>query len=410
MLVNRSLGFITGALLVLSLAVAGTANAKAFTMAGSWYQNRGPLVDIPINGGPVVCVPAGVLQTGCVGFFKPANGGIPGGGAVSAMGANPASFVIPDNAFGQALGAQVVAVAIIPTVVQLVTSFTFDGPANIGQALAAAPSFAAGQPASFGSNAWSNDAGQTARLAATFAWCPGVGGPACAAGTLATGSAGLQGIVSYTPGANAFGGTMGMMLAGGGATSIAPPGASAAGFPFLAHLPIMGTGMNPQHPGVGYAYSNSVMLGSAPFYLGFMTSTGNGAGLLTTTGPPVTTGGTGMSPVVIAGDTNINWGMPWTTGTVSVMNTEVTLMNQTGTITAMGTDSRTNAGKGRITMVAGGTSHRTTSTLDFEALEVIVLDFEDGSPTPSMGPAGLATVAMLMALSAGYAIRSKFNA
>ncbi|MFT5441800.1 MAG: hypothetical protein ACI8W3_000842 [Myxococcota bacterium] len=408
MLANRSLSLITGALLVLSLAFAGTANAKAFTMAGSWYQNRGPLVDIPINGGPVLCI-GGALQTGCVGFFKPAGGGIPGGGAVSAVGVAPAAFTIPDNAFAQALGAQTVAVGIVPTVVQLVTTFVFDGPANVGQALGASPTFAAGAPAAFGKDAWSNDAGQTARLAATFAWCPGIGGPACAAGTLATGSAGIQGRIGYTPGANAFGGTMGMMLSGGGATSIIA--GSAAGVPFLAHLPIMGAGTNPQAGGVGYAFQNVVILGSAPLYFGFMTSTGNGSGLLTSTGPPLTTGNATMSPVVIAGDTNVNFGMPWTTGTVSVKNTE-TLggMGQTGSITAMGSDSRTAAGKGRITMVAGGTSHRTLSTLDFEALEVIVLDFNDGSPTPSMGPAGLATVAMLMALSAGYAIRNKFNA
>ena len=177
----------------------------------------------------------------------------------------------------------------------------------------------------------------------------------------------------------------------------------------LAHLPIMGAGVNPQHPGVSYAYSNSVMLGGAPMFIGYMTSTGAGGGLITTTGPPLTDGM--GAPVSIPGDTNLNWGFPWTTGTVSVMNTELSAggtMGATGTLTAMGTDSRDTAGGGRITLVAGGTSHRVTSGQDFEALEVLVLNFASPLATPSMGPAGLGTVARLMALSAGYAIRERF--
>ena len=83
-------------------------------------------------------------------------------------------------------------------------------------------------------------------------------------------------------------------------------------------------------------------------------------------------------------------------------------MNQTGTLTAMGSDSRNAAGGGRITLVAGGTANRVVSGLDFEALEVLVLDFADIGAVPSMGPAGLATVGLLMALSAGYAIRGRF--
>ena len=414
MIVTSSLRLMAGALLVLSLALAGTANAKSFSMSGQWYQNRGPLIDIPINGGPELCF-SGNIQNGCVGVFRAANGGIPGAAVITPTNIGPANFVIPPHAFAQALGAQTVAVAIVPTVVQLVTSFVFDGPADFTQAAGASPPFVAGQVAKFRKNAWSKDPGQVGRSAPNFAWCPGVGGPACAAGTAAT-PTNVQGIVKYTGGANAFGGTMGMILSGTGATSIVggqitvpTPGVGTAMVDLLAHLPIMGAGTNPQVGGVGYAFKNDVILGSAPLFVGFMTSTGGGAGLITSTGPPLTTGMTAMNPVVIPGDTNINWGFPWTTGTVSVMNTEMSgTMNQTGTLTAMGSDSRNAAGGGRITLVAGGTSNRVVSGMDFEALEILVLDFADIGAVPSMGPAGLATVGLLMALSAGYAIRGRF--
>ncbi len=415
--INRGLKVIVGALLVASLAFVGNAHAKSFSMSGQWFQNRGPLVDIPINGGPTPC--GFNLKTGCVGNLRPLNGGIPAlGTAVSAMGVNPAAFTIPPGAFGQALGSQRTPVGFVPTVVQLATAFTFSGPASVVQASAASPPFAVAAPAVFQRNAHLNDAGQTAgatpRAAANFAWCPGVGGPACPSGLAATGASGIQGIVSYTGGGNVFGGTMGMLLKGAaGSTSIIAGtvviptgGAGTSMVPLLAHLPIPAnpTFMNPQAGGVSYAYANQVVLGSAQMYIGFMTS--SAMGLITWTGPLLTTGGTPMSPQTIPGDTNLNWGFPWTTGTVSVMNTEA---GQTGTLTAMGTDSRTGAGKGSIVMVAGGTSHRVLSTLDFEALEVVVLDFSDGTPTPSMGPAGLATVATLMALTAGYAIRGRFG-
>jgi hypothetical protein len=412
MIVKSSLRLMAGALLVLSLALAGTANAKTFTMSGQWYMNRGALVDIPINGGAVFCQGAS-LQEGCVGVFKPLNGGVPGGAVITPTNIGPANFTIPPHAFGQALGSQRVPISIAPTVVQLVTSFVYDGPADFTQAGLAVPTFTVNQNAKFRKNAWSKDPGQAGRVAANFAWCPGVGGPGCASGLAATPAA-VQGIVKYTAGANAFGGTMAMIIDGTGATSIvagvgALPtgGAGTTMVPLLAHLPIAGMGVNPQVGGVGYAFRNTVMLGAAPKFLGFMTSATGGKGLITSTGPPLLTGG--GNPDVQAGDTNINWGFPWTTGTISVMNTEITPGgNGTGTLTAMGSDSRNAAGGGRITLVAGSTNNRVLSGLDFEALEVLVLDFEGIGEVPSMGPAGLATVGLLMALSAGYAIRGRF--
>ena len=42
----------------LLLAIPGSASAQpqqGFSLFGFWYQNRGPLVDIPINGAPAGC-------------------------------------------------------------------------------------------------------------------------------------------------------------------------------------------------------------------------------------------------------------------------------------------------------------------------------------------------------------------
>jgi hypothetical protein len=273
-------------------------------------------------------------------------------------------------------------------------------------------------------DAWLNDPGQASaalgagkiRAAADFTWCPGIGGPACVF-PLGNQPGALNGVVTNKAGPNRFGGTMALLLKGNGTTTIvAGTTGGTAMVPLLAHLPFaMGaTFMNAQAQGVGYNFTNQVPLASAKMYIGFMTSksaTTPGAGLITSTGPPLmTTTGPGTMTQVMPGDTNLNYGMPWTTGAVSVMDMELGPFSspQTNTITANGADHRTNAGKGSITLVAGGTSNRVVSGLDFTAMEVLTLNFSDGTPTPSMGPAGLATVALLMALSAGYAIRRRF--
>lgn len=104
------------------------------------------------------------------------------------------------------------------------------------------------------------------------------------------------------------------------------------------------------------------------------------------------------------------WGFPWTTGTVSIMNTELFgTKTATSTITAMGSDARTTAGKGAITLVAGGTAHHTMSGLDYVALDTVRLNFADGTPTPSMSTPGFAALAVLLGLGAGYRMRARFG-
>ncbi|MEO2162427.1 MAG: hypothetical protein ABGY29_07875, partial [bacterium] len=65
---RRTLNLAAGLLLGLALVVANTAAARTLSMSGQWFQNRGPLVDIPNNGGPTVCFPGnfGDVKDGCV--------------------------------------------------------------------------------------------------------------------------------------------------------------------------------------------------------------------------------------------------------------------------------------------------------------------------------------------------------
>ena len=474
------LGFLPGILLAFAatLVLASTASAgNSFSMTGEWAANRGALVDIPINGGPSLCVVVapdeppsknalipgpGTLPTpvgGCVGAgkyppgtapprfawprssmqpifgFQQRKGGIPGAATITTSG--PAgSFVIPPGAFGQAapVPSSTATVMLVPTVVQLQTALSAVGPPSPTHAAGALPTFAIQQPAAFMKDAWSMDAGQASTLLpiaqqrpmADFQWCPGTvgAGGLCPGTTLVggTGAGALDGIVRYKSGPNKFGGTMGMMLGGGGSTSVrggfitvAPttmtlmggPGFGRTMLPLLAHLPFGGGPiMNPQVQGVGYAFTNTIALAAAKFHADYLTSmhvsgVTSGGGMITTSGP------TGFG--TISADTNVNYGFPWTTGNVSVMNVELGpfLSGQTGTLTAMGADNRSAGGNGTITLVAGGTANRVLSGLDFEALEVVTLQF--ASNTPSMGPAGLATTALLLSLTAGFALRKRFS-
>ncbi|MBW2294681.1 MAG: hypothetical protein JRG94_20575 [Deltaproteobacteria bacterium] len=404
--------------------------------------------------------------------FHQKGGGIPGAAVISAMGSGPgpASFTIPDGAFSQLGMGTAVTVQLAPTVVQLNTTLDAQGPANPAQAAGAIPRFDVQQPAHFMANAWSMDPGQTAPLttmtttttsmtgspptntvtntnylgpgigirasqvrgAPNFTWCPatagGIGAGVCI-GTLGSKPGPVDGRVRYVAGANRFGGTMAMLLKGFGTTSVrfpdiivpattmtpaaGGPGLGRTVIPAVAHLTfaMANTFMNPQANGVGYAFNNTIQLSGAPIHLDFKTSqsavVGNvrvyaGTGLITASGPVV-----GSAP----GDTNNNWGFPWTTGAVSVRAKELSPGSGPGThtLTGQGADSRTVQGKGKITLVAGGTANRVLSGADFQALEVLTLNFKAPPATPSMGPAGLSTVALLMALSAGYAIRRRFD-
>ncbi|MDJ0850942.1 MAG: hypothetical protein QNK04_21435 [Myxococcota bacterium] len=452
-------GVFLSSLALLLFAGVATAQPRTFNMSGSWYQNRGPLVDIPINGGPFPCAggqPPGRRanpQTGCQNNLRPANGGVPANGAtVMATGSNPATITIPRSAFFQSRtenNPTTVAVAIVPTVVQLQSTFTLRAPyafTSDGEGNRASI------PARLIPNAPTNDPGQALRAAADFSWCPfgtgnggNAGGPNCDVGiTLvgntvggapnpqcstfggfakcvstpgqrtdppSTGNHGgtYNGLVKYVAGPNRYGGTMAMLLSGRAVVSVSGgPLGTAGGINLAAHQ-IAGTAIPmSQHPGRGYSTIDTDALASGPIFLGFTINFP-----CTMPFPPSPPGcsqivGTGTTIGTIPADTNINVGMPWTTGVVYAFNTG-TNQGAPGTtlLTAKGSLSTTGLGQGTITVVSGGTSHRIGANQDFAPLDSFTMVI--GSPkTPSASPAGLAAGAVLMLLAVGYAARRRF--
>lgn len=410
-------------LTIASLVLANAASAKVLSMTGSWFQNRGPLIDIPQKGGAVPCgsfpgAPVGPgLENGCVNNLAPLLGGIDGAAPLVVEGSSPAEFVIPTDAFSLFPGQPWVgAVAVAPTVQQLASTFTFMGPGRVG---------ASGNPSSakFLANAATADPGQAGRLGASFSWCPGGGtagsgfGPGvsnCTDPANATPTAGnWNGRISYTAGANNFGGTMAMLMGGVGYVSVvitAIPGFPAA----IGHQQI-GGGVGVQRAqvqGAGYGFVNFNNFPAGNVYATFMTATpctNNlpalpfGCGVITAQGPLV-------GPFIPA-DSQANFGMPWTTGTVRVSNTGMNgTQPATTVISVMGADNRTALGAGKITMVAGGTTHRnakaTSNPQNYAALDIVNLDIGQ-TAVPAMSPMGLATAAVLMMLAVGYAFRRR---
>ena len=147
-----------------TFAAAGAASAVTYPMSGAWYLNRGQLVDIPQNGGPVLCF--GAAMDGCLGFLAPKNGGVPGMGSVSVVPTPLGTISVPVNAFTQGYPgmSSTNAVTFAVTVVQLATSFNAIGPTGVGV---------------FAPAKWVTDPQQAGRIQANFSWCPGGPNPAC---------------------------------------------------------------------------------------------------------------------------------------------------------------------------------------------------------------------------------------
>jgi hypothetical protein len=389
---RRTLGLGAAALLVLALGFASAASAQVvYQMSGEWFMNRGPLIDIPTNGGQQGC--GGGAPNGCIGGLQPVNGGIPGW--VKMAVAPGGSFTVPPSAFKQDLGKQVAAVPFVPTVVQLSSNFSLMGPPTPAHPLVP-PGGAA-----FMKNAWSLDPGQTARAAKSFNWCPVAIGPNCTNSTVGT----YTGMVSYkNTNPNAFGGTMAMFLVKPYVVSVIV--GTTQGTNLLGHNIGGNPTPQPQHPGRGYSTFDTDMFAAGPINLGFGTNppctkvlpaSPPGCGQITWSGPTV-----GALPA----DFQMNWGFPWTTGTVTAKNFQ-TNQGQPGTtsLTAMGTDSRTALGAGKITLVAGGHTHRVGANQDYSAIDVFLMTFKP--ILPSMSRPGLVAAGVLMLLAVGYAYRRR---
>ncbi len=410
-MIRRTLNLGAGLLLGLALVAANTAAARTLSMSGQWFQNRGPLVDIPNNGGPTACGAfagtPGVLQDGCVNNFRPANGGIPAAAqTISVTGGSPANFSIVDNAaFGQVGGPAnraTVPVNGIPTVIQLASQFSLAGPALT-------TALGGGGAAAFQANAWSNDPRQIAdgRLVKNFTWCPP--GGACTGG-IGTSLGAYQAVIKYTEGPNAFGGTMAMMLSNTAVVSIRVATPAPSG-PRVLHQLVgaLGNPPSPQMGGGGYANARTIQLNDGPLHLNYTvplpcTSMFGqpiapvGCGIIGAQGPQIAT---------LPGSQNKDWGMPWITGTVYLKNLGSTGPDSTTTFSVMGSDSRTGAGAGTITMVAGATSQRIPSSNHFASLEVVTMTFAP-TATPALSAPAILALVSLMVLAGGYMVRRRF--
>jgi hypothetical protein len=221
-------------MLVFATAASATRN---LSMTGEWFQNRGPLIDIPSAGGQGPC--GGGAPNGCIANLKPVNGGVPGAATVPVAPGPAPSFTIPPNAFNWVAGKQVAAVPFVPTVVQLSSTWTLMGPVTLSNTKIPLPN----RPGAFMKNAWLADPGQANRLQKSFTWCFGVTATTLPQNCTNSTAGPYTGQVKYVnPNPNAFGGTMALILSGNGVVSVL------AGGPSLLGHAIAGPG-TPGNPG-----------------------------------------------------------------------------------------------------------------------------------------------------------------
>jgi hypothetical protein len=349
MLIHKHTGLMAaGAVaLVLLFGLISTAQARTFSMTGKWVQRRG-VAYIPVS---------------------PMSAGIPAkpGATVAQHQVNPPRLTVPTDAFtGSFSTAQVLPQ---PSLISLTTAFADAGPKSAGK---------------FKKNFWVGN-----RTFKDFAYCPGFGGnPACPDPNAGT----KHGLVRYTAGVNAYGGTM-QMVSGGGGTLQRVFGVSPL---LVGHLAFGGaTGAAPtEAPGGAYGNTSLIdVLPTGPVTLSPVLSSG---GLIQTPGPTV-----GTAP----GTTIINRGFSWTTGMVYVKGTQGGPVSST-TITVTGSDSRSAWGVGNITLVAGGIGNRVgLSNYTFMDFDRVIMSLVPNEPVPAMSPSTLAAGAGLMLLAFGYAVR-----
>lgn len=354
-------------------------------------------------------------------------------------GTAPATFTIPAGAFkfNSAMNVGGAAVTINPTVISLTTNFAAIAPATTGltamsfmstggatltqilnpqlsfmasrivqntagtAVVSVVPTTIAGAnavPRRLRAGAWTT---QTGRPGADFSFCRGgqagfeaqgthlkIGGVVnCTTPNVtadpATGANGkaYNGLISYTAGPNAFGGTMMMLLDGGGNvavfngnTAVTPsaPGAggTAVSTPKVCFSPIGqpgATGYRNQVTGAGFAFASSAFLQSGPCHRGLVQTAGQ---RIQTLGPVLPAGtnfltfptpgnGTFMLDLnVLPPDQNKNLAMPFTTGTAVAQNTGTNQGAPATSTLSLAGSLNTSMGVGNITLVSGALSHR----------------------------------------------------
>jgi len=452
--------FLRAAVLATFVMGASAAQAQTVGMAGEYSESNGIVVQIPQNPPNVSCV-LGETQGGAVGVandarcinsrqgfgFDPAGGGtsatagpdfrqkpsfgvygaqnIPTQGAGpgvqnNAAGLNPGDpFLVPPLAFSQRLGQQV-GIVLNNVTIQLDTTFTAAAPGTTRTKNPQA------NERLFNANNWSAENQQNNGLTAA-----GGAARAAAATTFNFNTPAVNEIVAvkYSPGANAFGGVMSILLDGGGRLYLA--GANIDGI-FAAvpgGAPIVGTnpvgddipGFNIRNAaGWDYTVTGSQMAGQFKGFgpgLGVPATVASAvvAGACDVTPPPSPAGcnqingfdANGVFLAPLPGATSTKHMFAWTTGTVSVIRTGIrngiTFLD---TATAMGYDTTSTMGGDQyrnVGMVAGSFSVRTDgqpATQINQQMAAVNLKF-----TPEPG----ATVALIsgLGLLGGLAARRR---
>ena len=374
--------------MLLSWGAPSTAEAgiDKYKMSGKWLTRRGTAF-IPLMAAAATTAPIG----GCLG--GPANpcylisGGIAADGIVSATAQGAGKqLTIPATVFnGNPLHLvngtrNIFGLPANPTVVQVSTQFDFAGPLNDGIMKSG---FATTSP--------------HGRLAPSFTWCNGntAGAnpnPACTAPALGN----PNGLVKYTKGVHGFGGTMRMLLNGGGDLSIQVGGVqNSLANPMVVLHNVIGGGGGTQIFGGAYAATNKNVLAGGPITIpghtfgtaGLICKPGVDCANLTVVCPgvpggPGCLGAPGAMPGVQVNtgpaSTNTNYGFPFTTGQVKA---QVTVVAGTApeTFTTTGNDGRGIDG-GNIVLVAGGVTLRGSgsSFASLERVSMTLLPVKEG--------------------------------
>ena len=355
------------------MLVSLPATAAVYSMTGKAATGSGAFVDLPAKGN--AACPSIVGKIGFGGGMYPQTktitmligplphnpgGCIPGGPAkVSTTGMG--GFLMPAGFFqqpfpGGTMGGgpsklNVSAVPNVPQILQLATSFKFEGPN-------AAP-FSMLNPVNmtamyapwrqFQAKAWDS---QTGRIAKNFTACA-ASVPANVPCTFPS-SGLIPAIIKNIGGpGDGFGGTMGLVL------TTSPTQSSSlavkAGAGMTVAFVLVG-GMGSRAAGRGYAAYDTDFLPGGKVYLNYaltMVKTMVSERVVASVMTYIAMGMTG---------TNMNWGFPWTTGQIIVRGTGGNgaggAVNQT--VTAMGFNTVTGMGQRNIQLVAGGVAQSNT--------------------------------------------------
>ena len=367
--VKRSLRLSSLAVSVIGfMLVSGAANAQpTYSMTGKAATGSGAFVDLPALGNAACpsitgkigfgggMYPQTMTVTMLIGPVPHNPGGcIPGGPAI-VMTNGTGGFTVPAGFFSQPfpggtmggtpMDLNVTPVPNVPQILQLASSFKFEGPL-------AAP-FSIKNPVNMTAayapwrvlehTAWTM---QTGRLGKSFTACAATAGVPANVPCTFPSSGLVPAIIKNIGGpAGGFGGTMGLVLTT--SPSQASSLAIAAGGGVVAFVFV--GGMGSRAAGRGYAAYDTDFLPGGPVYLMYMLTTAMMA--------PYNNIATVMTYIAMGMDgTNMNWGFPFTTGDIIVRGTGG---NGAGgavnaTVTAMGFDTTTTMGNRNIQLVAGG--------------------------------------------------------